>query len=233
MENLKMEDIEDIEEDLKMETPKVKNLNILSFLNNVRVAMQINLIAGLAFVGFAIVGGMYYSSATEQAVIIAEQGNAEDAVDLAGEITFDFLNARKSEKDFFLTLNSKYVAEHREIIEEVTPQFKEMKGFHDEPEMLTLIDEVFVKFTKYAEQFYEVVGNWNEIGETADKGLRKKLNALGEEVNDDLKSNPKMLVIFQTMRAAERNFMLRLDPTYKVEVAVQVESSKKRWLAQT
>ena len=196
----------------------------MNLFKNMRVALQINLIVALMFIGFAIIGAVYYTSSREQATILANLSEIDDATDLASEISFDFLNARALEKDFLLSRDHKYVKQHKAMSKAFMPKFEKLKGYHDEEEMLNLIDNVHGTYRKYASKFYEAVDDWMEIGETANTGLRGELNTLGETfTNRRIKAYPEMMSIFRGIRAAERNFMMRLDPAIKEKVSGSVE----------
>jgi methyl-accepting chemotaxis protein len=187
-------------------------------LKHMKIGMQITILCLVSMVGFVVIAGVYYSSQTTQHQISQQQKISQEAVDLVDEISFDFLNARRAEKDFLLRLDEKYIKDHKKIVDEVSPQFDQLKTYHDEPEMFKNIDGAKAKFAAYAKQFYEVTENWKVIGLNPTSGKRAILNSLGEEVEKDLKIHPEMLVIFQRMRMAESKFQLTLDTKYVADV---------------
>lgn len=188
------------------------------FLNTIKVNLQIGLIVLLALIGFVAVGGVYGVSSQKQDKIAKEQQQVQATVDLINDIRFNFLNARRAEKDFLLNKQLDDYESHKTIVEEVMPQLAQLQASYTEEdvnETLTLVQE---KFTAYASQFNAVVENWKVIGLTAESGLRGDLNSLGLLLRDKLRTSSAALTIIQNMRAIEKNFFITLNPVHKDEM---------------
>ena len=185
-------------------------------MKNVKVSLQIALIAVLALIGFVVVGVIYFTSSTRQAAIQETELDETRGVSYANAIKNGFLQERRNEKDFFLRRDLKYAKRHKATAEEIMPYFDKLKTIHQEPEEQQLIDEMRDGFTTYVEQFQQVVGMWEEIGLTHDHGLRGEMRLSVHEVEQELKKYdlPELTVVMLMMRRHEKDFYLRLDPKY-------------------
>jgi methyl-accepting chemotaxis protein len=188
----------------------------MAFLKNIGVNFQIGIIGALALIGFVVVGAIYYTSSTEQAVIQETQLTETGGVRAVEAAKYGFVDARQHEKDFLIRLDMKYAEDHKAVIEGVLPHFEALKTIHAEPDEQALIDEMRVGILAYAEQFNEVVGMWQRIGLTPGDGLRGALRKAVGEVEakltefDDQRLTSTMLL----MRRHEKDFMLRRDMKY-------------------
>ena len=182
-------------------------------MKNLAISLQVGLIGLIALAGFVVVGVIYFVNAAEQDHIIDEQLHASEAAALAAEIEYDFLNARRLEKDFLARSDMTYVEEHAAVAEEVGPQFDELKAFHDEEAAKAEADAAKAGFSKYVAQFNEVVDDYKVMGLGRKDGLRGKLNKIGGKVEKVLKAyNDKALLSsLLQMRQSEKNFELKPD----------------------
>ncbi|MBT4891080.1 MAG: HAMP domain-containing protein [Rhodospirillales bacterium] len=191
----------------------------MSVLKNLKIGAQIALIAGIAIMGFVIVGVMYITSTNTQAGFAETQKSESAGVLYVAEVTKGFLTERRNEKDFFLRMDLKYAERHKAEVANVLPYFEKLKEIHQEPDEQQLVGEMEEIFLAYAAQFNEVVEDWKVIGLTQKEGLYKILNDLGEEVVGDLKPHPELLVVFLEMREHEKSFMLTLSENDRTSLA--------------
>ncbi len=185
-------------------------------MKSLKISFQITLIGVLGLIGFIIIGGIYFTSSKTQHDVQAVQLGAGESAGLAAEIASDLTNARLQEQQFLNSRDLKYVEEHKAILAEVTPQLDELKAFHDEPKMLDLIEEIKADFAIYAEQFYEVVDNWQEIGLTPNDGLMAEMSAAADKVEEVLEANSAAVLDehLAQMRRNEKDFLLTKNPKH-------------------
>ncbi len=191
----------------------------MKFLNNIRIGIQISIIAGLAMVGFAIVGVIYINSASTQAGIQHAQIMATRGVTYVSEVTEGVLMERRNEKDFLLRKDMKYVERHKAEAERIMPFFNNLKEVFHSTEDQLLIDEVREGFLAYVGQFDRVVNTSIKIGLTPKDGLLGNLRKLVQNVEEELaKYNDKELsIIMLQMRRNEKDFLARKDVKYHVQ----------------
>ncbi len=194
----------------------MSKLKDFSLLKNMRISLQVGLIAVLALAGFAAIGGIYFVNTTHQAAIQETQLAEARGVTIVDSVRYGFLSARRHEKDFLARLDKKYAVKHQATIEEVVPHFAELKAIHQEPEEQEMIDQMEAGLLAYAEQFNEVVDMNERGGLTPKAGLRGKVRASVHAAEQKLKefNDPEMMVVMLMMRRHEKDFLLRTDPKY-------------------
>ncbi len=195
-------------------------------MKNMKVILQISLIAVLALIGFAVVGVIYITSSNTQAGFQKTLLTETRGVSYVDAIKIGFLSERRHEKDFLLRHKMKYAERHAAVAERIMPYFDKLKAIHMEPDEQKLIDEMQAGFTAYVKQFQEVVGMWREIGLTREEGLMGELRQAAGEVEAKLNqfNDLKLTTILLMMRRHEKNFMASKDLKYdKLHEAAMAE----------
>ncbi len=185
-------------------------------LGSIKLVYQTALIALIALVGFVVVGGIYYTSATTQGEILDVQLSESRGVLLSEKIGTGLLNLRRREKDFLIRKDAKYIGKHQQGVEKTLPYIQGLKEIHQEPNEQAMVDAMAADLHSYAKQFQDVAALWQEIGLTPKKGLRGELRGAVHEVETALKEykQPVLMVTMLMMRRHEKDFFLRLDPKY-------------------
>jgi len=185
-------------------------------MKNINLNLQIMLISIATLIGFGIVGAVYLVTSNQTEQYRATQAKAADGFNLTNSIRYEFLDARRSEKDFLLQLDEKYVAKHHEIVAEVKDDIVKLKSFHTDPEYLANIDAVDAGFAAYADQFARVNAAWMKIGLDEKSGMRGALRNAVHGVESKLKEFGKdhLTVLMLMMRRHEKDFFLRINAKY-------------------
>jgi methyl-accepting chemotaxis protein len=185
-------------------------------MKKLAVGLQIALIGVIALVGFVLVGIIYGTSNAKLEKARQAQQTAMEGAHLGEAIKYDFLNARRNEKDFLIRLDEKYALAHAKTGEAVKSNLDGLRGHHDEAEVLRMVDEVAAGYQSYAKQFGVVVALWKEAGLTDKDGLRGKLRDSVHQVETKLKDAGDLTLanLMLTMRRHEKDFLLREDPKY-------------------
>lgn len=185
-------------------------------MRNIKISAQILSIGIIALIGFVIVGVISFIGSSRQHDTELELLKSSEAVRLAGELEFDFTNARVKEKLFLLERDMKFVTQHEEIMAEAIPQVDGLRVYHDEPQMFELLDNLKKGFTAYKTQFHEVVGNWEEIGLTQKDGLLGAMTVAVDRVEDILENSSaaELDELLAQMRRNEKDFLLTTDPAF-------------------
>ncbi|MCW8914802.1 MAG: methyl-accepting chemotaxis protein [Magnetovibrio sp.] len=182
-------------------------------MKNLAIRLQTTLIAILAVVGFVVTGLIYWTSNSQLQKVLANQETAVNGLSITEDVKYQFLTARRHEKDFILRLDNKYVEQHGVTSFNVEAGLEQMKTMYDEPEVIDLITQVEAKFQAYKSQFDLVQSMSNTIGLTPELGLRGNMAAAADAIESelDLISDQALLVKMQLMRGHEKDFLLLKD----------------------
>ena len=99
----------------------------MDFLKAIKINAQIMAIGGIAVAGFAIIGVIYFTSAAKLASFSEAQEAASEERQVTDRVQYEFLNARRREKDFLIRLDAKYVKKHGEVVEAIRTGLEELK----------------------------------------------------------------------------------------------------------
>ncbi|OFX09338.1 MAG: hypothetical protein A2516_00770, partial [Alphaproteobacteria bacterium RIFOXYD12_FULL_60_8] len=183
-------------------------------MKRLSLSIQVSLIALIALIGFAVVGGIYLISSNTQSEFLDTQMSESRGVLANEEVRVGFLEARGAEQDFLATLDPKFVQAHKEAIEKTLPFFDTLKTVHSAPEEQAVIDGMKDGFLKYDAAFENVVSDWTTIGLTRDTGLMGLVRQSAHDVEQavtDHKAQDLNVALLQTRRV-EKDFLLTLDP---------------------
>jgi len=185
-------------------------------LKNMRVSFQVSLISIIAVIGFVVIGAIYVVSQHNFDKVLQEAEFRQEAKDLLGEISYDFLNARRAEKDFITRRADKYIQAHVEASADIIPYLEKLRHYSPDAKSQANIDSIEGSFNAYLEEFAKVTKAWKEFGLTEKVGLRGSLRKSVHEVEAKLKEfdEPRLLVTMLMMRRHEKDFFLRVKNKY-------------------
>ncbi|WP_374373334.1 methyl-accepting chemotaxis protein [Dongia sp.] len=181
-----------------------------------RISWQIQLVSLMAFVGFAAILIVYL---TVDGARGREQDRANRATDIyvtAQALRYEFLNARRREKDFLLRLDEKYVADHGTVMTAIGENLARLEAADQGGSFTSDIEAIRAGIGEYQNAFVALAADWSEIGLTDELGLRGKLRKSVHDVEEKLKALAldKLTITMLMLRRAEKDFLLRLDPAY-------------------
>lgn len=189
---------------------------MLKFFLNSKLIYQINAISLIALIGFAVIGVGYKVS--EDKVFEMQQELSQDiaALNRTEKVHYEFLNARRREKDFLMRLDEKYVREHQGVMTDIQTNLNELMkspAVVNERDQLAQIAEMV---NEYGAAFQQAAALWRELGLSEKEGLRGTLRTSVQSVEELLKEheNETLSVTMLMMRRHEKDFLLRLDPKY-------------------
>ena len=193
-------------------------------MKNLPIRLQTVIIAIVAVVGFVIMGVIYLTSSSQLENAIAEQEEAVNGLSLTEDVKYQFLNARRHEKDFLLLFDNSYVEKHEQTSMNIEVGLGQLRELHKEPEIIELVDQVREKFEAYRDQFDYVQAIYNSIGLKPDEGLRGEMAVAVDEITGELEivSDQTLLVKLQLMRGHEKDFMLLQDPKFIEEMKARL-----------
>lgn len=127
------------------------------------------------------------------------------------------LTLRKHEKDFFSRLDMKYVEQHQQTEQSLSPVADQLKGIFNHYDIdSTAVATLNSAVNSYGQLFHKVVTLQQQIGLTPTSGLYGKLRDAVHNVESLVKqhNNAPLLVIMLQLRRNEKDFMLRREIKY-------------------
>ena len=185
-------------------------------LSNLRIIHQINMISLAVFVGLIAIAIFYEVGSSGITNTHYLQEKTSKKLSLTRHIQYEFLNSRRSEKDFLVRKDMKYAKKHKENAELIHIDKKELLTMIESSKQLDTLDEIIVKYDAYVEQFQLVVNLTQERGLTHKEGLEGTLRNSVRTAETTLKKygQPKLDYLMLMMRRHEKDFMMRKDPKY-------------------
>lgn len=189
---------------------------MVNWFRNAKLLYQINLIGLIALIGFVIIGINFMSGERKLSDLQNKLTMELAALDAAEEVHYQFLNARRREKDFLIRLDEKYIKQHNDVMAMIDNRMKMLIAndllINERPTLL----EINKMLAAYKATFASVASHWTEMGLSEKEGLRGSLRKSVREVETKLKDykNETLTVTMLMMRRHEKDFLLRLDPKY-------------------
>ncbi|WP_316979196.1 methyl-accepting chemotaxis protein [Shumkonia mesophila] len=196
-----------------------------TFLRNLRIGWQMRLVAGMALAGFLAIALISVMVLSRLSAIQAEEREATDTIRIVEAARYDFLDARRREKDFLIRLDGKSLAGHAEVSQKTIAALDQLSTRHDEPETLSFIKAVRAGFEDYVRQFAKVADQWRRAGFTPEEGLQGALRGSVHDAEERLKAAnaPELTVLMLMMRRHEKDFLARLDAKYVKDMAARAK----------
>lgn len=184
----------------------------MSLFKSAGIKSQISVLVSVVVVSFLVVSGAVYLGDAHRSEKAEVANQASESLFAVNSVAYDFLNARRREKDFLIRMDLKYVDMHREVITTTLEHLKEL----EDPEVADQVNAIVAGLQTYQEQFQTVQQTWQEIGLDEKSGLRGSLRASVHAVETRLKEFEldALTVIMLMMRRHEKDFLLRLAPKY-------------------
>jgi len=185
-------------------------------MKTIKLRLQILFISAAALIGFIIVGGVYLVTSSQYTAYQAAQTKAAAGFNITNKVRYDFLNARRSEKDFLIRMDDKYVVKHANVVAQVSEDIAELRTFHNDTEYQANIDAIANGFAAYTAHFDKVQKAWKTVGLNEKSGLKGVLRKAVHGVESKLKEYKKdhLTVIMLMMRRHEKDFFLRVSEKY-------------------
>lgn len=176
------------------------------------IKWQVALLPAAAFVGFVLVAIAVFGGDALEDRALDQAWSAAETADVKQAIAYDFLNARRREKDFLIRKDAQYLDKHAAVMAGLDQKLDRL----DDPAIGAQVDEMRAVLQAYEAQFRTVADAWITIGLTEKEGLRGALRGSVHAVEEKLKQfeNAELAVIMLMMRRHEKDFLMRLAPKY-------------------
>ena len=181
-----------------------------------KISWQIQLVSAMACIGFLAILIVYLTVDGARGREQARANLATNTYVTAQELRYEFLNARRREKDFLLRLDEKYVGDHAKVMIAIGEDLSKLEAADTSGLFKDEVTAIRAGVGEYETAFKTMAGHWVEIGLTDELGLRGQLRAAVREVEEKLKAAnlDKLTITMLMLRRAEKDFLLRLDPSY-------------------
>ena len=181
-----------------------------------KISWQIQLVSLVALIGFLGILGYYLIADGARGAEQARANRATEVFVIAQDLRYEFLNARRREKDFLLRLDEKYVAQHAEVMQVIDQHLGKLEAADADGAYKDAIAAIRAGVAEYQHAFEATTTDWVGIGLNDELGLRGKLRKSVHDVEERLKglSLDKLTITMLMLRRAEKDFLLRLDPKY-------------------
>ncbi|WP_168797982.1 methyl-accepting chemotaxis protein [Pacificoceanicola onchidii] len=181
------------------------------------------LVGMAALVMFGLLGLMLYSS--EQETMAAESlHQTEQQASLVSDSGRLFLQLRRTEKDFLLRLDDKYVVRHATLTAQLNESVLALISRAESEDRVTL-QALVADIGRYEQAFAALVASHRQLGYNENEGLQGTLRSAVHEVETVLNEigRPEMQVKMLMMRRHEKDFIMRLAPKYLDRLNARVE----------
>ncbi|MBU0781356.1 MAG: HAMP domain-containing protein [Alphaproteobacteria bacterium] len=178
----------------------------------------------VGIVALALITMILMVAASTTLFIVNNQATKEQAAAVSlqqtmGQIDRDLLLARRSEKDFLLSADEKYVGRHSDIMSNVAANIQDVRAAAQVLEVAgadAKFDPLSEGISAYTATFAQLVLAMKTLGLDPSAGLQGELRSAVHEVEEALKiiDNAPLEVKMLMMRRHEKDFIMRRDPKY-------------------
>jgi methyl-accepting chemotaxis protein len=185
--------------------------------------VRIAIIPAVLLTAFTVIGGFYIHADRQEASAQTQISHFRETQDVAHDLSFNLLDARRHEKDFQLAAIRKSVQEidlHAKNISAVRVALNKLDGLLSDSADRQDLALVRSDVDSYAAQFAELVSLQKKVGLNEDDGSMGEFRTAVHEVEAVLKKfdTPRLQVLMLMMRRHEKDFLARLDDKYIVEM---------------
>jgi methyl-accepting chemotaxis protein len=184
-------------------------------LSRIRIAYQIAIIGAIGVLGLAVIAAVYLRESARQDAFAATMDRTEEAKTAALHLDSDLLLARRSEKDFQLRRDEKYITQHAEIMQRIAKDFSALRAKVN-GDIAAKVDKAASEVQVYGRAFEDMAREQRTLGLNENSGvmgdLRKSVHAVEDEIQKT--GDLHVMDIIHRMRRAEKDFLAREDRKY-------------------
>jgi methyl-accepting chemotaxis protein len=189
-------------------------------LSDIRLAHKIGSLGAVGVLGLLLVGAIYFVGSTTQSHYERISSAAAALEAATKNLEIQLLQARRSEKDFLLRKDDKYVKAHDAASGAATRAFDAMRqslSALGEGKLVGDLNETREGYDVYSKNFSSVVDLQHKLGLSQDTGLEGSLRASVHDIEHTLASfkDAHLNELMLMMRRHEKDFMLRNDLQYR------------------
>ncbi len=194
---------------------------------SIRLTHKIMAIGAFGLLGLLAVGAIYEVGSWSQESSRATAEAARTISNLKSKVATDMLEARRAEKDFQLRRDQNYSKRHAELSAGIVRGLDSLKsqaradGFAG---IADKVDLVRTGYDTYTKEFVALEQAEVKLGLNETLGLSGSLRRAVHDIESKLKENdePRLTSAMLMLRRHEKDFMLRRDQKYVVELKKSV-----------
>lgn len=198
----------------------------MKFGLNLRITHKIAAIGLVGIAGLFVVGSIYEAGSRSQDRSQAITAQTRAMSDLGKKLTIEMLETRGEEKNFFSRRKEEHARRHAELTAAIGRNFDALKSMLEAADLADLADLTAASaaarqgFATYADSFVAAVEAQRRLGLDEKTGLNGALRKAAHVIEGELKAldKPALMAQLLMMRRHEKDFMLRRDPKYLVEL---------------
>lgn len=188
------------------------------FLSRMSLKYQIMLLGLAGVAGLAVAALLFQLLTTQIATMQAELDRVNSDRVVALELDIDLLEVRRSEKDFLLRSEDRYVDRQAAYLGDVLAKMAQMReAAHAlDGELVQDLVEIEELVNRYQGYFNAAVASQRRLGYSETEGLEGELRSAVHAVEQLLNQyqTADLSVLMLMMRRHEKDFMLRVDQRY-------------------
>jgi methyl-accepting chemotaxis protein len=182
----------------------------LGFFKNLKINAQIVSIGVTSLVGIVVIAVIYFYSAIQLDAFQKVQLRATEGRALTELVRYQFLEARRIEKDFLLKLGKSYVSDHKHHATSMSANLERLSEYTNDEASALLNEEMTKGFHAYVAQFKKVAASWKTVGFHSRTGLRRKLSDRAKSAQNKTASfyNDELNIMLINLRLLEKDFLI-------------------------
>ncbi|MEQ8395086.1 HAMP domain-containing methyl-accepting chemotaxis protein [Thalassobaculum sp.] len=193
-------------------------------MSNFSITVRTMLISALALVGFVAIVGITVWGNLRISTNADQQAAAGERLAIAKQVSEEFLNARRREKDYLLRRDAKYAADHEKVSGVIRAALADLQT-KVAGDQAALVAELDKGYQRYQAQFGTVSADLVALGLDEKSGLQGRLRKAVQEAEALIVKNASddLMVTLLMMRRHEKDFILRQDAKYIGQLDKRIE----------
>ena len=195
-------------------------------LKRLGISKQLTGIGAVALTGLLIASAAGIGSNLMATASNERQGEILSGKEVADKIRLDMLNARRIEKEFYITKKKDFVTEFNKQSADAAAKIAKLPEIHDEKETIANAKKLGKEFDEYVAEFKNFVSLRETVGLTPTEGALGDLrNASHDMEKQILAANAKDLEAdYLRIRKSEKDFIERSDEKYADETRANLDT---------
>ena len=189
---------------------------VTKFLSRMSLKYQIGLIGAVGVIGSLAFLGIYSLQMWSQDRQQRMMDGAANFHDMVQDTANDLLQARRHEKDFLLRRQDTYADQEIKAVASAVDRLSAMEKLPETASQRDHLKTLGEGIKTYGDRFKQVVDTQRTLGLNENAGLQGELRTAVHDVEDLLGKfhETNLDNVMLMMRRHEKDFMLRLDPSY-------------------
>ena len=189
---------------------------VAKFLSRMSLKYQIGLIGAVGVIGSLAFLGIYSLQMWSQDRQQRMMDGAANFHDMVQDTANDLLQARRHEKDFLLRRQDTYADQEIKAVASAVDRLSAMEKLPETANQRDHLKTLGEGIKTYGDRFKQVVDTQRTLGLNENAGLQGELRTAVHDVEDLLGKYHETNLdnVMLMMRRHEKDFMLRLDPSY-------------------